>query len=66
MKVGDRRIEIYGGPNKHGDYHFALFWVAGYHPGHPLGENRIAERGQHFLDSLKRFDDVPQTDLRGE
>jgi hypothetical protein len=43
------RIEIYEGPNKNGYYHIAEFWMADYHPGHPLGEHRVAERGQHFL-----------------
>lgn len=43
------RIEIYSGPDNHGRYSFALFWMANYHPGHPLGEHRHAERGQHFL-----------------
>jgi hypothetical protein len=44
----DRRIEIYEGPDKQGRYHYALFWWADYHPGHPQGEHRYAERGQHF------------------
>jgi len=44
-----RRIEIYEGPDRRGRFHYALFWWADYHPGHPLGENRLAERGQHFF-----------------
>ena len=45
-----RRIEYYSKPNpKDGNRcHFALFWMADYHPGHPDGEHRVAERGQHF------------------
>jgi len=48
MKYPVHRIEIYEGPDKHGYYHIAMFWMADYHPGHPLGEYRHAERGQHF------------------
>lgn len=44
-----RRLELYDGPDRHGRYHYALFWLADYHPGHPAGEDRIAERGQHFF-----------------
>ena len=43
------RAEIYEGPNKHGEYHYALFWMTTYHPGHPDGEYVLRERGQHFL-----------------
>ena len=28
---------------------FLLHWMADYHPGHPLGEYRIAERGQYYF-----------------
>lgn len=31
-----------------GKCHFTLFWYANYHPGHPDGEYRHAERGQCF------------------
>lgn len=59
------RLEIYEGPNKHGEYHFALFWMADYHPGHPEGEYRHAERGQHFLAPIvEHLRDVPQKDFR--
>jgi len=40
------RCEVYEGPDDRGRYHYALFWIADYHPGHPLGEHRTAERGQ--------------------
>ena len=37
----------------HGDsrgrWHYAIYWVDDYHPGHPNGEHRIAIRGQHFF-----------------
>ena len=49
MRVGRRRGELYSGPDSQGRYHYALFWIADYHPGHPLGEYRRAERGQHFF-----------------
>lgn len=50
------RGEVYSGPDKWGNYHFALFWCSDYHPGHPEGEYRHAERGQHFLASLKEYE----------
>jgi hypothetical protein len=40
------RGEIYEGPDDKGRYRYGLFWIADYHPGHPLGEHRVAERGQ--------------------
>ena len=49
MTCKPHRIEIHAGPNRNGAYHFTVFWMADYHPGHPLGENRWAERGQGFL-----------------
>ena len=57
------RCEIYDGPDARGRYHYALFWMAGYHPGHPAGEYRWAERGQHFFGQPP--DDVPQTRVWG-
>lgn len=37
----------------HGDslgrWHYAVYWVSDYHPGHPDGEHRIAIRGQNFF-----------------
>jgi hypothetical protein len=67
MAKGDyTRIEIYEGPDRHGNYHYALFWMADYHPGHPDGEYAHRERGQHFLahppewtKSLKQIDKRP-------
>ena len=46
------RLEIHGGPDEHGRYHYALYWTADYHPGHPGGEYRRAERGQECFDVL--------------
>lgn len=66
MKPQFTRIEVYEGPNREGNYHFALFWMADYHPGHPDGEYRTAERGQHFLAPLKGYDNVPMVDRRGK
>lgn len=56
------RCEIYEGPDRHGNYHYALFWMADYHPGHPEGENVIRERAQHFRTKLP--EDVPTEDKR--
>lgn len=42
------RIEIHSGPDERGRYHYTRFWMADYHPGHPDGEYRRAERAQHF------------------
>ena len=50
------RGEIHSGPNRFGEYCFTLFWWADYHPGHPLGEYRHAERGQVFLADPKTYD----------
>ena len=40
------RIEYHGPSDSHGRCAFTLFWMADYHPGHPDGEYRTAERGQ--------------------
>ena len=50
------RGEIYSGPDDYGRYHYAIFWMADYHPGHPEGEYGLRERGQHFHG-------VPPTDI---
>lgn len=42
------RIEYHSKSDEDGKCSFSLFWMATYHPGHPLGENRLAERGQSF------------------
>lgn len=42
------RIEYHSKSNDSGHCSFSLHWMADYHPGHPLGENRVAERGQQF------------------
>lgn len=58
------RIEVYEGPDSLGRYHYALFWIADYHPGHPNGEHRLAERGQHFFGNPDSHKGVPQIDRR--
>lgn len=58
------RGEIYSGPDKWGYYHFALFWMADYHPGHPDGEHRLAERGQHYYAEAPQYPNVTWKDLR--
>lgn len=62
----NRRLEIYSGPDSHGRYHYALFWMADYHPGHPNGEDRWAERGQHFFGTPPDYPPHQTTDRRGE
>lgn len=42
------RIEYHSLTDEWGRCHFSLHWMADYHPGHPDGEYRRAERGQHF------------------
>ena len=44
----ETRIEYLSRSDQWGRCRFTLFWMADYHPGHPLGENRHAERGQVF------------------
>jgi len=56
------RGEILKGPDSLGHYHYALFWIADYHPGHPDGEHRRAERVQHFFGTLEKG--VKYEDLR--
>ena len=58
------RLEVYAGPDSHRRYHYALFWMADYHPGHTLGEDRIAERGQHFFGELPEIPIERTEDLR--
>jgi hypothetical protein len=48
------RTVIHSGPDDRGRYLYTLLWTADYHPGHPLGENRIAERGQVFFAPLPK------------
>ena len=43
------RIEYNSKSDHLGRCHFMLFWMADYHPGHPDGEYRTAERGQAFF-----------------
>ena len=42
------RIEYLSKTDDRGRCSFLLYWMADYHPGHPDGENRVAERGQCF------------------
>ncbi len=46
------RIEIVSGPDERNRYVHFRNWLADYHPGHPDGENRTAERGQIFHSAL--------------
>jgi len=56
------RIEYHdAGPDEQGRRRFTLFWMADYHPGHPLGEYRTAERGQVFWAKPARYEKM----LRG-
>jgi hypothetical protein len=64
IKENGLRGEIYSGPDSEGRYHYGLFWLADYHPGHPEGEYRRAERGQHFF-GVPPNDGRPWTDLKG-
>lgn len=41
------RVVLYSGPDSQGRYHYSCHWMVDYHPGHPDGEYRTAERGQH-------------------
>lgn len=43
------KIVYHSLPDKDGRCRFTLSWLADYHPGHPLGEHRIAERAQGFF-----------------
>lgn len=46
------RIEVYEGPNKYGEYHYAVFWMANYPPNTRLEKDFDGswhERGQHFF-----------------
>ena len=46
------RIEVVSGPDAMGRYGHFRYWLADYHPGHPDGENRRAERGHIFHAAL--------------
>jgi len=48
------RGEVYEGPDRFGNYHYAIFWLANYHPGHPDGEYGWRERGQHYYGNPER------------
>ena len=64
-RLGFTRIELHEGPDQLGRYSWALFWMADYHPGHPDGENRIAERGQHRFGVIPdKYAHLPVDDLR--
>jgi hypothetical protein len=49
------RIEYHSATDKDGECSFSLFWMADYHPGHPLGEHRTAERGQCFRADPRKY-----------
>ena len=63
-QIAYERGEIYSGPDQQGNYHYALFWLADYHPGHPGGEYRIAERGQHYHNMLPPRKTIAWQDMR--
>jgi hypothetical protein len=48
------RIAVHRGPDERGRYVYTRFWIADYHPGHPDGEYRRAERGQVFHAAMPR------------
>jgi hypothetical protein len=50
------RIEVWQGADRDGMCRFTKFWLADYHPGHPQGENRLAERAQAFHARLTHED----------
>lgn len=64
MSTDTRRIELTSGPDELGRYHFTLYWMADYHPGHPDGEYATRERGQCFFATLDRFQGVPVEGVR--
>ena len=43
------KIKYHSQSDSLGRCKFSLSWMATYHPGHPDGEYRIAERGQCFF-----------------
>jgi hypothetical protein len=47
-KYSVHRIEVWEGADREGRCRFTKFWLADYHPGHPEGESRLAERAQVF------------------
>lgn len=49
------RIEYHSTTDTQGRCHFSLHWMAAYHPGHPDGEYRTAERGQHFFADPRKY-----------
>lgn len=48
------RVEVYSKPDERGRVHHARFWMTDYVPGHPDGENKLREVGQHFFSELPR------------
>lgn len=49
------RIEYHSPTDEKGECSFSLFWMADYHPGHPQGEHRTAERGQCFRADPRKY-----------
>lgn len=59
------RIEYHSKSDAFGRCTFSLIWMADYHPGHPEGEYRRAERGQvFFADPRKHGFPGPKTRSR--
>lgn len=50
-------IKYHSGPDKWKRYQFTILWWADYHPGHPQGEYRRAQRGQVFFANPQTYID---------
>ena len=50
LKVGvsKKRIQYYSKSDDDGKCSFSLHWLVNYTPGHPDGEYKKRERGQHY------------------
>ena len=54
-------MEYLEGPDRSGNYHFALYWLTDYIPGHPkpdpvrIGGKTFFVRGQHFCANPKYY-----------
>ena len=55
MKKRKSRITYLSKSDSDGRCRFFLYWGADYHPGHPDGEYRHAERGQGFFADPRNY-----------
>ncbi len=62
-KVMKTRIEYHSTTDTLNRCHFSLHWMAYYHPGHPDGEYRKAERAQHFFSDPHKYGHLRQKTL---